>query len=219
MGGGWSVSFQPLICLAHTELGGGRWSLEIPKPNSRAGNSAPLAEGEVLDQRDPRDCCEPQFWLCWEQEEHRDCCRALGCSGNPVSSLSPGSRHRALHSAQNPWGAAQPLGGRATLSQESPSKGQTRGQRAAHFPLLLLPFPPPVPHLSHPTPHLLLLQLLQAWLLCLVQNSCWEGLLAPCTTLGFAFLLLLLLLCCLFFCLPLLPLFPFVLPVGACRLW
>lgn len=68
------------------------------------------AEGQVLDERDPRDCSEPQFWLCWEQDKHKDYCRALGCPGNPVGSLSPGNRHRALHSAQNPWGAAQPPG-------------------------------------------------------------------------------------------------------------
>lgn len=79
------------------------------------------------------------FGLLWE------------CSELP----EPWEQTRALHSAQNPWGAAQPLGGRATLSQESPSKGQTQGQRAAHFPLLLLPFSPcssPFPSHSSPSP-------------------------------------------------------------------
>lgn len=81
--GGWSVSFQPLICLAHAELGGGDGAQRQQMPAAGLGARLHLAEGELLDQREPRDCSEPQLWLCWQQDQHRGCCRALGCSGNP----------------------------------------------------------------------------------------------------------------------------------------
>lgn len=151
--------------------------------------------------------------MCWEQDEHRDCCRALGCSGiqwnpepwqQPELSTVPKIRGEllSLQVGELP---------RARRAQQGQKHGQVRRE--------LLTFSP-CSSPSHPTPHLLLLQLIQEQLLCLVQNSCWQGLLAPsgCTTHRFAFLLLLLL-GYLFFCLALLPFFPFVLPVGACRLW
>lgn len=146
---------------------------------------------------------EPQFCLCWEHDEHRDCCRAALGIQWALATDTELSREPKIHGELLSLWVGEP--------QQGTHTGIGEERELLTFPSCCSP--------SHPVPHLVLLQLLQAWLLSLVHNSCWKALLAPsaCTAHGFGFLLLLL--CCLFFCLPLLPFFPFVLPVGACRLW
>lgn len=148
--GGWSVSSQPLICLAHAKLGGGRWGSEIPDPNNRAGSSVTAhAEGEVLDERDPWDCSEPQFWLCWEQDEHMDCCRALGLPWESSGLPEPWQQAQSSPQCPKSMGSCSACWveelHRARRAPARDRHGQVRRRELLTFPSCSSP--PPVPHL------------------------------------------------------------------------